>query len=307
MYRVSAFVEKPDPATARRYYRSKRYYWNAGIFIWRVGDILGEIKRHLPGLYQQVEMIGKSQGTPEEGEAIRQAYDRMKPVSIDYGVVEKADKVAMVEANMGWTDLGSWSALEEVLKPDRRGNIRSGNIVDLDSRNSVIYASQRLVATIGLDHMIVVDSPDATLVCPKDRAQDVKQLVAELKRRKVPEHSIHQTVERPWGSYTVLEEGKGYKVKRIVVRPGRRLSLQLHKQRSEHWVVVAGTARVTRGEEVYEVRAHESTYIPVGTAHRIENPGAQPLEIIEVQNGSYLGEDDIIRLADDFGRTGVSR
>ena len=228
--RVDAFVEKPDPAAAQRYLKSGRYYWNAGIFVWRASDILQEIKRRLPKVYRCLEAIQQSRGTLKEKEVTERAYRRMQSISIDYGVLEKADHVLMIEADIGWTDLGNWTSLEDVIQTDRRGNIRVGNVVDLGSRHSVIYASERLVATIGLDDMIVVDSPDATLVCPKERAQDVKKLVAELKRRGAPEHSIHQTVERPWGSYTVLDEGMGYKVKRIMVKPGGRLSLQLHKQ-----------------------------------------------------------------------------
>jgi mannose-1-phosphate guanylyltransferase/mannose-6-phosphate isomerase len=191
----------------------------------------------------------------------------------------------------------------EVAKTDRKGNVLVGNVLDLDSHNSVVYGDKRLVATIGLEDMIVVDSPDATLVCPKDRAQDVKKVVDQLKKRGAQEQLVHRTVYRPWGSYTVLEEDQGYKIKRIEVKPGARLSLQLHNHRSEHWVVVSGTARVTCGDRVYDVRANESTYIPKDTKHRIENQTGQPLQIIEVQNGPYLGEDDIVRFQDDYGRT----
>ncbi|MDH5776220.1 MAG: cupin domain-containing protein, partial [Nitrospirota bacterium] len=179
---------------------------------------------------------------------------------------------------------------------------RNGNIIDIGSRQSVLFADRRLVATIGLDNMVVVDTPDATLVCPKDRAQDVKAIVSLLKQQRAPEHLEHRTVQRPWGAYTVLEEGSRYKVKRIEVVPGKRLSLQLHHQRSEHWVVITGTARVTRGEEVYDLQPGMSTGIPKETPHRLENPGTTLLEIIEIQNGPYLGEDDIVRLKDDFGR-----
>ncbi len=226
----------------------------------------------------------------------------MDSISIDYGVMEKSDRVVMAEADIGWTDLGSWNAFGDVARLNRRGNVITGNALDLDSVGSIVYADKRFVATIGLDNMIVVDSPDATLVCSKERAQDVKKVVEHLKKQGAQEHYVHRTVHRPWGSYTVLEEDRGYKIKRLMVKPGARLSLQLHRRRSEHWVVVSGTARVTCGERVYDVKTNESTYIPIGARHRIENPGDQPLQIIEVQNGDYLGEDDIERFQDDYGR-----
>jgi mannose-1-phosphate guanylyltransferase/mannose-6-phosphate isomerase len=302
IYLVDAFVEKPDKATAKRYLKSGRHFWNSGIFVWKASVILKEIERCLPGLYKQLMVIREVLGTDRAQAAIEQVYTRLDSVSIDYGVMEKAKQVVMVEADIGWTDLGSWTAVGEVAKTNRKGNILVGNVLDLDSRNSVVYGDKRLVATIGLEDMIVVDSPDATLVCPKDRAQDVKKVVDQLKKRGAQEQLVHRTVYRPWGSYTVLEEDQGYKIKRIEVKPGARLSLQLHNHRSEHWVVVSGVARVTCGDRVYDVKANESTYIPMGTRHRIENPGDQPLQIIEVQNGSYLGEDDIVRFADDYGR-----
>ena len=186
---------------------------------------------------------------------------------------------------------------------DKAGNVTTGRVVDLESRRSIVYADRRVVATIGLQDMVVVDTPDATLVCPKSRAQDVKKIVDILKQQKAPEHLEHLTVQRPWGSYTVLEEGPGFKVKRVTVNPGGRLSLQLHHQRSEHWVVIAGTARVTRGEEMFDLQVGQSTAIPVKTQHRLENPGHETVHIIEVQNGPYLGEDDIVRFKDDYGRT----
>ncbi|MCI0530099.1 MAG: mannose-1-phosphate guanylyltransferase/mannose-6-phosphate isomerase [Nitrospira sp.] len=302
MYLVDSFVEKPNSVTAERYFKSRRYFWNSGIFIWKASAILKEMERFCPDLYKGLMTIKDSLGTSRAPKTIEQAYAQFESVSIDYGVMEKARRVVMIEADIGWTDLGSWTAVGEVAKANRQGNIIVGNVLDLDSSRSVVYADKRLVATIGLENMIVVDSPDATLVCPKDRAQDVKKLVDQLKKRGAQEQYIHRTVYRPWGSYTVLEEDQGYKIKRLEVKPGARLSLQLHNHRSEHWVVVSGVARVTCGERVYDVKANESTYIPMGTRHRIENPGNQPLQIIEVQNGSYLGEDDIVRFDDDYGR-----
>jgi mannose-1-phosphate guanylyltransferase/mannose-6-phosphate isomerase len=198
--------------------------------------------------------------------------------------------------------VGSWTALEEVTDKDASGNIISGNVIDIDSTDSVVYAEKRLVATIGLNNTIVVDTPDATLVCSRERAQDVKKIVEELKKRKSEERLTHRTVHRPWGNYTVLEEGERFKIKRIVVNPGAKLSYQSHHHRSEHWVVVSGTARVTNGDKVYDVHTNESTYIPISTKHRLENPGKVPLQIIEVQSGEYLGEDDIVRFDDDYKR-----
>jgi mannose-1-phosphate guanylyltransferase/mannose-6-phosphate isomerase len=216
--------------------------------------------------------------------------------------MEKTGRAAVIPADIEWSDVGSWSALDEVSDRDASGNIISGNVIDFGSRDSIVYAEKRLVATIGLNDIIVVDTPDATLVCSKEKAQEVKKVVEELKKRKSDEHLIHRTVHRPWGDYTILEEGDRYKIKRIAVNPGAKLSYQLHHHRSEHWVVVAGTARVTNNDKVYDVHPNESTYIPVSTKHRLENPGKVPLQIIEVQNGEYLGEDDIVRYDDDYSR-----
>jgi mannose-1-phosphate guanylyltransferase/mannose-6-phosphate isomerase len=218
--------------------------------------------------------------------------------------MEQSKRVLMVPGDFEWSDVGSWSALDDLLKKDRHGNIikRGDNVIDIESENCTIYADNRVVATIGLKDMVVVDTADATLICPKERCQDVKMVVAELERRGREERLVHRTVERPWGSYTVLETGEGYKIKRIMVKPGGRLSLQLHHKRSEHWVVVAGTALVTRGEEVFDLPVNESTYIPIGMKHRLENPGKEPVQIIEVQHGNYLEENDIVRMEDIYGR-----
>jgi mannose-1-phosphate guanylyltransferase/mannose-6-phosphate isomerase len=208
----------------------------------------------------------------------------------------------MVPATFQWSDLGSWGALDDIVEKDNEGNILKGNTIDIGSQNSTIYGSERLVATIGLKDMVVVDTPDATLVTPKERVQEVRKIVEVLKQNGREEHLVHKTVERPWGSYTVLEKGQGYKIKRVVLKPGAKLSLQLHKKRSEHWVVVVGIARVTKESETYLVHANESTYIPIGVKHRLENLGEIPLQVIEVQNGEYLEEDDIERFDDDYGR-----
>jgi mannose-1-phosphate guanylyltransferase/mannose-6-phosphate isomerase len=300
--RVERFVEKPDLATAQGYLQSGRYYWNSGMFVWKVRTFLQELARHLPDLHEGLEEVRKSIGGGNEAAAVRSVFFRLASVSVDYGIMERTDRAAVVPADIGWSDVGSWTALEEVTDKDAAGNIVAGNVIDIDSRDSVIYADQRLVATIGLRDLIVVDTPDATLVCSRDRAQDVKKVVEELKKRRADEHVTHRTVHRPWGNYTVLEEGERFKIKRIVVHPGAKLSHQLHYHRSEHWVVVSGTARVTNGDREYDVHTNESTYIPMSTKHRLENPGKVPLQIIEVQNGEYLEEDDIVRFDDDYKR-----
>src|SRR5438876_6501084 len=299
---VARFVEKPDLPTATRYLRAGGFYWNSGIFVWRADTILGEMAISLPKLARGLKQLGAS----NEPQALERFYNTAESISIDHGLLQRSRRAAVIPAPFRWSDIGNWSSLNEVADTDRDGNVRIGRIVDLGSRDSVLYGEHRLVATIGLKDMVVVDTADATLVCPKDRAQDVKQVVELLRKQKAPEHLIHKTVHRPWGSYTVLEEGSQYKVKRVTVKPGGRLSLQYHHRRSEHWVVTAGTARVTCGDRVFDLHVNESTGIPKGTPHRLENPGSVPLDIIEVQCGDYVGEDDIVRLADDYGRTQTS-
>jgi mannose-1-phosphate guanylyltransferase/mannose-6-phosphate isomerase len=208
----------------------------------------------------------------------------------------------MIPSDFGWSDLGSWTALDDILERDGRGNILQGDSIDIDSENSTVIARDRVIATIGLRNMVVVDTPDATLVSSKEKIQDVRKVVEVLKKDHREEHLVHRTVERPWGNYTVLEKGNRYKIKRVVLHPKAKLSLQVHHHRSEHWVVVSGTARVTRGEEVFDVHPNESTFIPISVKHRLENPGIIPLQIIEVQNGDYVEEDDIERLDDDYQR-----
>jgi mannose-1-phosphate guanylyltransferase/mannose-6-phosphate isomerase len=302
-YRVGRFVEKPNAVKAAQYLKAGDYFWNSGMFVWRAATILEEIRRHQPALGRGMERIGRLLDEHASRAAIDDEYKGLPAISIDNGVMEKSDKAAMVPVSFKWSDVGSWGSLDEVAAKDKAGNVVGGRVVDIDSQRSVVYGDRRVVATIGLKDMVVVDTPDATLVCPKSRAQDVKKIVDILKQQGAPEHLEHLTVHRPWGSYTVLEEGPGYKVKRVTVNSGGRLSLQLHHKRSEHWVVIAGTARVTRGEEIFDLQVGHSTEIPVETKHRLENPGQHTLHIIEVQNGPYLGEDDIVRFKDDYGRT----
>jgi len=293
-----AFTEKPDLSRARTFLREGGYYWNSGIFLFRRDVFLQALARHLPDLHQGLKGITAA-SSPE---ATGQAYRGLPSISLDHGIMEKADNVAVVPADLGWSDVGTWSALHELCPADDHGNVILGRALDLDSRDSLIFSQDRLVATIGLDNMIVVDTADATLVCPRERVQEVKDLVAELTRQNQVESREHLTVERPWGRYTVMQGGPGYKVKKVVVDPGCRLSLQLHHRRAEHWVVVQGVAQVTIGDQVSQVLPNQSVYIPLETAHRLENPGTEPLALIEVQTGDYLEEDDIVRLADDFWR-----
>ena len=300
---VERFVEKPDAKTAEAYVASGEYLWNSGMFVWKASAILGEIKRHMPELYKSLKKISAALGKKDEGKRLADEFAQIKPESIDYGVMEKSDNVVVVKASFDWSDLGSWSAIEDVIPPDKDGNVVVGRVVDLDCKGTTFYAEGRLVAAVGLTDMVVVDTADATLICRKDMTQKVKDVVGVLKQKGYDEYITHKTVKRPWGSYTVLQSGPGYKIKRIEVNPGAKLSHQMHHHRSEHWVVVAGTARVTNGDEVINVHVNESTFIPMSTGHRLENPGKVPLQIIEVQNGEYLEEDDIVRFGDDYGRS----
>lgn len=301
-YKVARFVEKPDEVTAQRYLRKGNVFWNSGIFMWQASTILHEFQAYQPALFRALRSIDKQAEAGQSLSQLATRYKRLKAISIDHAVMERSSRAAVVPVDFFWSDVGSWGHLDDVTPRNDGGNVLAGNIMDLGSTDSVLFADQRLVATIGLSNMVVVDTPDATLVCPKSRSQDVKNVVASLRKRGAPEHLDHRTVFRPWGSYTVLEENRGYKVKRVSVAPGGRLSLQMHDQRSEHWVVISGRARVTRGEEVFDLDVGQSTGIPKQTMHRLETLGKKPLEIIEVQNGPYLGEDDIVRFDDKYGR-----
>ncbi len=296
LYRVKQFTEKPDREKAEKFLKEGGYYWNGGMFIWKASIYLNEVKRNLPSLWDVISMNG------ENMEEFKGAFNEVAPVSVDYGVMEKAGKVAVVPCSFSWSDVGSWSALDEILDKDEMGNVIMGNVLPIECENSIFYGESDIIAAVGLSGMIVVDTGDATLVVPKDKAQDVRRVSDELARLGAREGIEHRTVKRPWGSYTVLLEGPGFKIKKVEVHPEKRLSLQMHYHRSEHWVVVSGAAKVTKGEEEYFVHVNESTYIPKCTKHRIENPGKVPLWIIEVQNGEYVGEDDIVRFQDDFGR-----
>jgi len=302
IYEVEAFKEKPNKEKAIEYVRDGNYYWNSGIFIWRADTILTAIKKHMPKLYDALMRIERSLDTEKEEDVTKAVFSKIKAESIDYGVLEKADKVAVIPTQMGWSDIGSWHAVDYIMPLDTDNNVKHGNVISIDNKNSILYCGSRLVAAIGLEDMVVVDTPDATLICPKGRTQDVRQIVDILKKRRAKEYVTHITAYRPWGSYTILEEGERFKIKKIEVKPGAKLSHQMHYHRSEHWIVVSGTARVTNGERVYDVHPNESTFIPMSTKHRLENPGKIPLQIIEVQNGDYLEEDDIVRFEDEYRR-----
>ena len=302
-YKVRRFVEKPDLKKAQRFLKSGGYLWNSGMFVWRADRLVEEFALHQPTLLKGLQAMDKMIEKGGQAAQVVKRYKRLKSVSIDYGLMERSTRAAVIPVEFSWWDVGSWSSLENLLPRDKRGNVTTGNIVDIDSHRSIFFTTKRLVGSIGLSDMVVVDTPDATLVCPKSRAQEVKLLVEVLRKRGAPEHVEHTVVYRPWGSYTVLEDARGYKVKRISMLPGRRLSLQMHRQRSEHWVVIAGTARITRGDKVFDLGPGESTGIPIQAKHRLENPGSVPLEVIEVQYGAYVGEDDIVRYQDDYGRS----
>jgi mannose-1-phosphate guanylyltransferase/mannose-6-phosphate isomerase len=302
--KVARFIEKPDRVAAEQYIEAGNTLWNTGIFVWDISTILEEIGRFLPALASGLAEIEKTMGTPDEARVLQAVYPTLPSISIDYAVLEKSDCLAVVPSDMEWEDVGSWNALDTVLPRDNEGNIIIGNVVNIGSRESILYAGKRVIAAVGLKDIVVVDSDDATLICAKSAAQEVKRVVEALKGRDSDAHRIHRTVIRPWGTYTVLEEGSSYKIKRIVVNPMSKLSLQSHTKRSEHWVVVLGTARVTCGERVYDLGANQSTFVPTGTRHRLENATDAPLQIIEVQSGDYLGEDDITRYEDDYGRSG---
>lgn len=301
---VDHFTEKPDHETAERFLKEGGYYWNSGMFVWRASTVLEEIKTYLPAVYENIQVIlTESRHVGSFQQAVEKHFGSMPSISIDYGVLEKSDKVSLIPCDIGWSDVGSWHAVHEISPHDENGNALQGNVIALGCRNNLIRAEKRLVAAIGVEDLCIVETADAVLVSKNEQTQRVREVVDALHDRGATEHIYHAKVNRPWGNYTVLEEDpEGFKLKRIEVAPGARLSLQSHAHRSEHWVVVAGTATVTTGEEVITVEKNQSTYIPIGTKHRLENRGSEPLHIVEIQVGDYLGEDDIQRYEDNYGR-----
>ncbi len=301
--RVASFVEKPDLKTAERYLQEGTYFWNSGMFAFPLSILLEEMERFSPDIVRAMEEAVEK-GTVD-GNFFRfdaQAMSASPSDSIDYALMEKTDRAAVVEADIGWSDIGSWKALWQVSEKDKHGNATTGDVILEDVDNSLIRSEDTLVAAIGLQDTIVVETADAVLVAPMDRSQDVKTIVNRLKEEQRQEFRYHRTVYRPWGSYTTLEMHDRFQIKRITVNPGAKLSLQMHHHRHEHWVVVSGTAKVVNGEQEILLHENESTYISAGTNHRLANPGVIPLELIEVQVGSYLGEDDIVRFDDVYGR-----
>lgn len=302
-HQVLSFVEKPDLETARQYLAQGNYYWNSGMFAFSAETFVAEMEKYAPAICSSMRESIKN--GREDGEFYRldpQAMIACPEDSIDYALMEKSDRVAVVPVDMGWSDIGSWKSLWEISDKDEDNNVVQGDVLLEDVKNSLIRSEHGLVTAIGLRDALVVETADAVLVCQLSSAQDVKKIVKRLKAENRGECRLHRTVYRPWGSYTSFEEQPRFQIKRISVNPRAKLSLQMHHHRSEHWVVVKGTARVTKGDESFLLYENQSTYISAGEKHRLENPGTIELEIIEVQNGSYLGEDDIVRFDDDYGR-----
>lgn len=304
-YRIERFVEKPDLETAQRYLVEGSYAWNSGMFLFRAQRYLDELALHAPAIVEAVSQAWSKASADLDFIRIDEAAFAASPDdSIDYAVMEKTDRAAVVPVSCGWSDIGSWSSLWSVAEHDADGNRHEGDVISVDTTGSLVRASERrLVATIGVEDLIIIDTPDATLVARKDRVQDVKMVVDQLKAAGRSEHLFHRKVYRPWGSYDSIGVGERFQVKRIVVKPGAALSLQKHQHRAEHWVVVSGVAEVTCDERVFDLHENESTFIPLGSVHRLRNRGTEPVELIEVQSGGYLGEDDIERLEDVYGRS----
>ncbi len=298
-FQVLSFTEKPNAEKAALYLKSGGYYWNTGMFIFRAEVFSKELLKWEPGIYENIKKIILSKN---DVSLVKTAYSTIKKISIDHGIMEKADKVAMLPARFEWNDLGSWESIYQQMHKDDRKNATRGKILLSDVDRSLFISQNGLIAAIGMKDTIVIQTEDAVLVSPRDRVQKVKDIVEHLKSQGSHLGETHRTETRPWGTYTVLEENPGYKIKRIVVKPGQTLSLQSHQNRAEHWVVIEGTAKVTNGLKEILLKQNESTFIPKGEKHRLENPGDVPLTIIEVQTGTYLGEDDIQRFDDTYGR-----
>ena len=304
-FRAQRFVEKPDLPTAMSYLGSGDFLWNSGMFCFKSGAFLTELAQHAPEIAVAVMNCWADMQQPRNSDVLEipaEGFAAVPDLSVDYAVMERSDRVAVVPGNFGWSDIGSWNAVRDLAPADADGNRVLGNAILIDSENTYVQADDRLIATVGTRNLMVVDTPDALLVVDPDKAQHVKRVVTRLKKTDSEVHRLHRTVVRPWGTYTVLEDSAYFKIKRIEVKPGGSLSLQLHHYRSEHWVVVSGVAKVTNGDQEILVKCNESTYIPAGQTHRLENPGPLPCVMIEVQCGDYLGEDDIVRFEDSYGR-----
>ncbi len=302
-YEVAAFVEKPDMKKAIQYFESGDYDWNSGMFCFRADVFLNALKKHAPEVYAAAQNCWKSMDRFRQPLEMPQAlFEQCPSISIDYAVMEKAHNTAVVGAEFGWSDIGSWKAISDLYESDAAGNRVQGRAVLVESTNCFVQGEKRLVAAVGVKDLVIVDTGDAVLVADRERAQDVKNVVEQLTDSQDTVAEFHQTVHRPWGSFSILEDAEDCKVKRLVVKPGQVLSLQLHHRRAEHWTVVQGTAKVRLADKEFLLHANESTYIPVETLHRLENPGSEDVHLIEVQTGSYFGEDDIVRYEDIYGR-----
>lgn len=302
-FEVSRFVEKPDLATAQDYLAQGSYFWNSGMFMFRASRYIQELERFQPKIVSVCrEALAKGAQDMHFTRVDSAIFSSSPDDSIDYAVMEKTSDAVMVPLNAGWSDIGSWSAIWDSGEKNEQGNLFKGDVLSENTSDSYVHATHRLVTTVGVENLIIVETKDAVLVAHKDHVQDVKKIVDQLKGCKRQEHTSHREVYRPWGVYDSIDNGERYQVKRITVKPGEKLSVQMHHHRAEHWIVVSGTARVTNGEKTYLVTENQSTYIPIGQIHALENPGMIPLELIEVQSGSYLGEDDIVRFEDIYGR-----
>ncbi|NYF37785.1 mannose-1-phosphate guanylyltransferase/mannose-6-phosphate isomerase [Stenotrophomonas sp. JAI102] len=300
---VDRFVEKPDAETASAYVQSGEYFWNSGMFLFKASRFLAELEKFNPAMLAGSRTAWQQARRDNDFTRLdKEAFAAVPSDSIDYAVMEKTADAVVVPLDAGWNDVGSWTALRDVSEQDGDGNAHHGDVIAIDCRNTFAYG-ERLIALVGLDDVIVVETDDAVMVGKSDRMQEIKQVVARIKADGRPEATWHRKVYRPWGAYDSIDNGARFQVKRITVKPGATLSLQMHHHRAEHWIVVSGTAEVTRGEEVLLLTENQSTYIPLGVTHRLKNPGKLPLELIEVQSGSYLGEDDIVRFEDTYGRT----
>jgi len=302
---VAEFVEKPDAARAKAFVASGDYFWNSGMFLLPAQGYLDELGRLDPAMLAACRAAFESAASDLDFVRLdKAAFETCRADSIDYAVMEKTSRATVVPLSAGWSDVGSFAALHDALPADANGNVMRGDVFAEDANNCLLYSTDRLIAAVGLDGHVVIETKDAVMVAPKSRVQDVKKLVDQLKKAGRSEPGLHREVFRPWGSYDSVDAGPRFQVKRLTVKPGAKLSLQKHAHRAEHWVVVKGKARITRDDEVFDLGENESTYIPIGAVHRIENPGTEVLQIIEVQSGGYLGEDDIVRLDDTYGRKG---
>lgn len=304
-FSVSKFVEKPDLDTAKKYVDNGDYFWNSGMFMFKASRYLQELEKFAPDILKVCKQSIAAKSHDLDFVRIdAEMFSTCPDDSVDYAVMEKTEDAAMVPLDAGWNDVGSWSSLWETAEnKDKNGNVSIGDVMLSGVHNSYVNAEQRMIAVVGLDDVVVVETKDAILVANRHKVQDIKTIVNELKAQHRPEFEFHREVFRPWGSYDSIDTGERFQVKRITVNPGEKLSVQMHHHRAEHWIVVSGTAQVTNGKETFLVTENESTYIPIGVVHALENPGKVPLELIEVQSGSYLGEDDIVRFSDRYGRT----